>query len=109
MSEALQKIFYRPTEVFVALKEQPDWLPAMLVLLAVVVVQSALISHSVARAYSQHEPSEAEREHYEALKDVYGDEFDSIQDSERRGIVVADGSEGSATVTKVVFVRAPGL
>ena len=106
--EAFRKIVYRPREVFAGLKSQRNWLPAALVLLAVVVVQSSLVGYSVSRVYAQYEPSEAERERYEALMEEYREEIEAAQESARGGIVDVDGWAGEATSERAVFVSDPG-
>lgn len=107
-AEAVQKIFYRPREVFEAFREQRTWLPAVLVLLALVVFQSSLIGYSVSRVYAQHEPSVAERERYEAFAEEYRKEIEAAQESARGGIVDVDGWAGSGTAERVVLVSDPG-
>lgn len=49
-TEALSKIFFRPREVFAALRERPNWLIAAIVLLWIVVATSALVIDSSDRA-----------------------------------------------------------
>ena len=108
-TEALQKIFYRPSEVFEELREQRSWLPAAFVLLVVVVVHSSLVNYSISRAYAQHEPSEADRERFEALIEEYREEIEAAQESARGGIVDVNGWAGSGAETEVFFVTSPGL
>ena len=49
-SVALRKIFYRPREVFAELKTSPIWLPAAIVLFAIVLAKVALVVDSSDRA-----------------------------------------------------------
>ena len=106
-SEALRKIFERPSEVFIALKDQPNWVGAIVVLLTVVVVQSAFISFSISRAYAQYEPSEAERERYEALMEEYREEIEAAQESARGGVVDVDGWAENGAVTETMIFTSP--
>ena len=108
-TEALQKIFYRPSEVFLAIREQQTWFVAAFALIGVVVVHTALIHYSVSQAYAQYVPSEAERERYEQILEEYREEIKEAQESARGGIVDVDGWAGSATSERVVFVSDPGL
>ena len=107
-TDTFQKIFYQPREVFAALKSQRNWLPAALVLLAVVVLQSSLVGYSVTRVYAEYEPSEAERDRYEAFMDEYREEIEAAQESARGGIVDIDGWAGSGTEERIVLVSDPG-
>lgn len=102
--EALQKIFARPSEVFVALRQQRIWVLAAFVLVAVVVAHSALIGYSASQAYAEYVPSEADRERYEKFLEEYREEIEAAQESARGGIVDVDGWAGSATSESTVFV-----
>lgn len=107
--DALFKIFQSPLGVFAALKKERFWIPAALVLLALLVAHSALVSFSVSRAYAQYELSAVDRERMEKFYEEYREEIEAINEQVKDQIVDFSGTRGEASSSGTAIFISPGL